>query len=735
MAKPAKLNFDWRPRWSDVAIVAAILFAFHPTLTDSAHLPYDAEFFHFPLLREVQGLFSSGTLPGWDPYTYGGSPLLANSQSAWLYPPHLLLDVFYAVSGGSLTEHALDVVVILHLALAGLVTGAIARRRGLGDVAACYAGVFVVLFGGTITQAEHVGLLEALPWAALSVLAIERLASGISALRVAALAVAFALMITAGFVPVVPAAVAMALGVALARGEGRRDAGLGTVAGVALGVLIAAAALIPAAALLHVYPPLPDHNSLPTGHLVTALLPTAFGHWTSSLAGFTGMALTNSYFYLGATGIVLLPIAITSGRAALRETALVLVLALASFGAVGQSIANLIQGLPSIGVLWRPEDVVYVAAVPFALLVARGLARPPSRVQLGAAALTLAVLALVQFSGGHGVPLHLLADVPAQTLIGLAATAVTLVVAALLRARHPRAAVGALAVTAAIGIVELAATVPARYYINAPGRATSSGPAGTGDDPSVLTFLREHLGPQQRFAADVPSLPAVWAGFPPVWGVADANGFQPQFSKYELAVAEAGGSGPPLGSREFTISPALRGYLQALAVRYVVASAATDRFAHAPGYVPVFRDNAYHVYRTPWSAARAYGIDLACRGTAGSCATSIPVTTTVSSVNTRTYRFPRTGGAALVVTGEPWYPGWQAHDGSGSLDVARVGFVAAVRVPAGVDRVTMTYVPPGLVLGLVLSGLGVAGTLGLVVRERRRRGNNLETPRQVTPTT
>ena len=585
-------------------------------------------------------------------------------------------------------------------------------------MAACYAGVFVVLFGGTITQAEHVGLLEALPWAALSVLAIERLATGISALRVAGLAVAFALMIAAGFVPVMPAAVAMALGVALARGDGRRDAVLGTAAGVALGVLIAAAALIPAAALLHVYPPLPDHASLPTRFLVTALLPTAFGHWTSSLAGFTGgTALTTSYFYLGATGIILLPIAITSGRAALRETALVLVLALATFGAVGQGIANLIQGLPSVGVLWRPEDVVYVAAVPFALLMARGLARPPTRLQLGAAALTLGVLALIQFTGGHGVPLHLLADSPAQTLIGLAATAVALVLAALLYDRHPRAAVGALAVTAAIGIVELAATVPARYYINASGRATSSGPAATGDDPSVLSFLREHLSPQQRFAADVPILPAAWAGFPPVWGVADANGFQPQFSKYELAAAEPPGSGSPPGSREFTISPLIRSYLQTLAVRYIVASAANDRFAHAPGYVPVFRDDIYHVYRTPWSPARAYGLNLACGQSAGSCATSIPVTTTVSSLNTRTYRFPRTAGAALIVTGEPWYPGWQA----GSLDVQRVGFVAAVRVPAGTDRVTMTYVPPGLALGLVVSGLAAAGTLGLVVWDRRRR--------------
>lgn len=63
------------------------------------------------------------------------------------------------------------------------------------------------------------------------------------------------------------------------------------------------------------------------------------------------------------------------------------------------------------------------------------------------------------------------------------------------------------------------------------------------------------------------------------------------------------------------------------------------------------------------------------------------------------------------MTGEPWYPGWQATDSAGALPVRRVGFLAAVSVPAGVTAVTMDYQPPGLILGALLSALAIGGSL------------------------
>ena len=512
------VGVQWRSLWPEAAILAAVAYAFHATLAGSAHLPYDAEYFHYPLLREVQGWLSSGTLPAWDAYTYGGSPLLANAQTAWLYPPHLLLDGILALVSRPLSEQLMDVVVVAHLAAAGLLTSAVVRRRGLGAPAAAFAGIFVVLFGGTVSQVQHVGLIEALPWIVLSVLIVDELAKGTTARRIAALGASLAMLITAGFLPVVPAAVALVLGTALARERGRRPAVVGALAGTALGLVIAAAALLPTAALLGAYPPLEPHGSLPTAALTTAVIPNAFGSWDSSLTGFLGpSSITNSYFYLGAAALVLLPVALISGRAALREAALVAVLGLASFGAVGQHIADAVQKIPSVGLLWRPEDVAYVAAVPLALLLARGLARPPSWRQLMAAAGFLGVLALISFSGSHDQHRHLLGSAPGRMLVVLAAVAAALLAARLLAARGRDATV-ALAVAALIGGAELASTIPDRYFINAAGPATTAGATSTGDQSLVLAFLRDHMRPTDRIAADVPRLSPAWAGFP---GLAD----------------------------------------------------------------------------------------------------------------------------------------------------------------------------------------------------------------------
>jgi hypothetical protein len=489
---------------------------------------------------------------------------------------------------------------------------------------------------------------------------------------------------------------------------------------------MAAAALLPTAAMLNVYPPLSKHSiPLGTSGFVTTVLPNAFGHWGASLASFSGPPITNSYFYLGGSAVILLPIALTSGRAALWDAGLVLVLLLSSVGAPATHILSFLQGLPAVGTLWRPEDVVYVAAVPFALLVSRGLARPPSDVQIAAAAIAMLALVFISFTGGHGAALHFLHDAPARTIIVVAVTAVALLAAVALEVRHRVAALTALAAVAVVGAAELASTVPSRYFINAPGPATSSGASSTGDSPSVLTFLWRHTNHQDRIAADVPNIGPPWAGFPSLWHLSDANGFQPQFSKYQLAAAQPPGMPPPPGERKLPLTPAIHSYLEEMGVRYIVVSAATDPFLHAPGYVPAFQDGLFHVYRTSWPHRRAYVLDVGCvdrRGAGGliTCRTPTVVNTETSSTSRR-YRFRARPAQTALVTGEPWYPGWHASDATGSLPVHRIGFLTAVSVPAGVGDVSMSYRPPGLIVGGIVSLLAIAGAVAAVVYERRRR--------------
>jgi hypothetical protein len=283
----------------------------------------------------------------------------------------------------------------------------------------------------------------------------------------------------------------------------------------------------------------------------------------------------------------------------------------------------------------------------------------------------------------------------------------------------------ALAVAALVGGAELAATIPARYFVNAAGAATSAGPTGTGDGSLVLAFLREHTGAGQRVAADVADLPPVWAGFPPVWHLPDANGFQPQFSKYQIDLVHAEAARSQTSNRELPIVPAVRPYLDQMGVRYIVQSTAQNRFAGASGYRLVFRDPTYSVYAPKKTPPRAVSVNSAClrpRGTSdlAACATSLPVAATLPGPGRRRFTLPPTHGRTLLITGEPWYPGWSAADASGALPVRRVGFLAAVSVPPRATVVTMQYGPPGLVVGAILSALSIAGCCLVALRHRIR---------------
>ena len=85
---------------------------------------------------------------------------------------------------------------------------------------------------------------------------------------------------------------------------------------------------------------------------------------------------------------------------------------------------------------------------------------------------------------------------------------------------------------------------------------------------------------------------------------------------------------------------------------------------------------------------------------------------------------------ATVMRSVAGIPGWQATEQQAghtrTVTVRTVGLVQAFAVPSGSTLVTLTYEPPGLRSGLVLSALGIAGLLVLAVAAFGRRRRRLE---------
>ena len=68
----------------------------------------------------------------------------------------------------------------------------------------------------------------------------------------------------------------------------------------------------------------------------------------------------------------------------------------------------------------------------------------------------------------------------------------------------------------------------------------------------------------------------------------------------------------------------------------------------------------------------------------------------------------------LIATSIPGPAGWRARAESGELERVRVdGAFLGVRVPAGVERVTLDYRPPGFALGVALGAAALIAVIAL----------------------
>ncbi|MCC6686624.1 MAG: hypothetical protein IT205_06515 [Fimbriimonadaceae bacterium] len=98
-------------------------------------------------------------VPWWNPYSFGGAPLLANSQSGALYPPHVLVGILQIP-----TPIGITLLAWFHLALAGLGVYALGRRMGGDEWAACLGGLSFTLSAFMISWTGLASVISTVAW-------------------------------------------------------------------------------------------------------------------------------------------------------------------------------------------------------------------------------------------------------------------------------------------------------------------------------------------------------------------------------------------------------------------------------------------------------------------------------------------------------------------------------------------------------------------------------------------
>jgi uncharacterized membrane protein YfhO len=145
-------------------------------------------------------LLSQGVLPLWNPLNGMGAPLFANYQSALLYPPGMILYLFYLIGDAPWIAWGFTLLVPFHLGWGGLGLSKVSKSIGLDIRGQVISGLAFGLCGYFIARAGFFSMIWAgvwlpwLVWSAENLIKAKNKRAGIKEISFLGLAVAMQLL-------------------------------------------------------------------------------------------------------------------------------------------------------------------------------------------------------------------------------------------------------------------------------------------------------------------------------------------------------------------------------------------------------------------------------------------------------------------------------------------------------------------------------------------------------------
>ncbi len=146
-----------------VITVPAVLFA--PMLVTGKAIFWGTPALQFiPWRAYGWDLISKGQLPLWNSLLGLGSPLAANYQTAFFYPPNWIEGLFWTLGGVSWQAWSQTLLVMLHLIWAGTGATLLLRRLGAGVLGQTIAGMAFGCCGYLVARAGFLSINAAVAW-------------------------------------------------------------------------------------------------------------------------------------------------------------------------------------------------------------------------------------------------------------------------------------------------------------------------------------------------------------------------------------------------------------------------------------------------------------------------------------------------------------------------------------------------------------------------------------------
>jgi hypothetical protein len=615
-------------------------------------IPYDFRGYHLPLAQFMALSLRRGELPLWDPYPYCGMPIYANLAAQVFYPPTIATVLLSNWIGGGRLGYLLEWQLVLHVFLGGAFTFWLLRRLRTGNTAALIGATVYELGGFFASQTQHLGAMDAGAWLPLAWLCVIELQERFSWHWTAALAIALAMTVLAGF----PAVAAVIYGSCflLALPSIR---GLARVAlAAAWSLLLAAVQLLPTFELTRLSVAkyrsdwMGNGGGLPVQSLVSLLMPNYYGilHFDPSTWRLPWNP-TFLYLYCGIPALVFVLTAL--GRRPDRRAA--------RFGV-----------LTLIFVFWMLGESTIIGRTVFRLLPDAIKSFLYQEYVISAFTLGMAVLAAL---GAHTL-------IDSQSLL-LRVSAVVLVAADLIGVGSAR-----------------------------PMNTGSLKKEPDPPPPRAVQALVNEVNPPWRI--DTVNGSMDWALGASLRGVPNANGNDP-FALIRLMQVRLSFCKGKRWGRYYEPADLNSPVLDLMNVRFIVSrqlpgSIELKKAAEIPGEQVFERPNALprffmvqrvHSVSSPEEALQALrtaGMDFRSEAVIeGDAASESGGSIHLMSYGPRRIELhTEASKASFLVTSEAYYPGWRAwvDDTETKLVLTNVAF-RGLAVPAGAHRVTMRFQP------------------------------------------
>lgn len=157
-----------------VLLAAVFLFWWRvwiPSLSDRMHFTDDIFIKDYATRIGLFSIALSGHLPLWDPFQFGGWPGIANCEAGFFYPPNWVIVPF--LSDPQTAFFVTEILVLLHIAFAGLGAFRLARTMGLSVYSSAFAGIAFTFCGFHCAHKKHTNMMFALVWFPWILLCLE----------------------------------------------------------------------------------------------------------------------------------------------------------------------------------------------------------------------------------------------------------------------------------------------------------------------------------------------------------------------------------------------------------------------------------------------------------------------------------------------------------------------------------------------------------------------------------